>query len=74
MTGFEQRAIGRMQVRVLTLGFGGAAIGNLYAETGDDEVRACLLAAYDAGVRYFDTAPMYGHGLSEHRIGEALRQ
>lgn len=74
MTGFEQRMIGRRPVRVSTLGFGGAAIGNLYAETGDDDVRDCLLAAYDAGVRYFDTAPMYGHGLSEHRIGEALRQ
>jgi D-threo-aldose 1-dehydrogenase len=74
MTGFEQRMIGRRPVRVSTLGFGGAAIGNLYAETGDDDVRDCLLAAYDVGVRYFDTAPMYGHGLSEHRIGEALRQ
>jgi len=68
------RIIGKTSVRVSSLGFGGAAIGNLYAETRDDEVRQCLHAAYDAGVRYFDTAPMYGHGLSEHRIGEALRQ
>ena len=74
MTGFAARTIGKTKVAVSTLGFGGAAIGNLYAEAGDDEVRLCLHAAYDAGVRYFDTAPMYGHGLSEHRIGEALRQ
>lgn len=74
MTLFGTRTIGKTGVAVSSLGFGGAAIGNLYAETGDDQVRECLHAAYDAGVRYFDTAPMYGHGLSEHRIGEALRQ
>jgi D-threo-aldose 1-dehydrogenase len=74
MTRFGPRPIGTTNVAVSSLGFGGAAIGNLYAETGDEEVRECLHAAYDAGVRYFDTAPMYGHGLSEHRIGEALRQ
>ena len=74
MTLFGTRTIGKTDVSVSSLGFGGAAIGNLYAETGDDQVRECLHAAYDAPVRYFDTAPMYGHGLSEHRIGEALRQ
>jgi D-threo-aldose 1-dehydrogenase len=74
MTLFGARTIGKTGVAVSSLGFGGAAIGNLYAETGDDQVRLCLHAAGDAGVRYFDTAPMYGHGLSEHRIGEALRQ
>lgn len=74
MTLFGSRTIGKTGVAVSSLGFGGAAIGNLYAEAGDDQVRECLHAAYDAGIRYFDTAPMYGHGLSEHRIGEALRQ
>lgn len=74
MTPFEPREIGRTGVFVTSLGFGGAAIGNLYAEASDDQARECLHAAYDSGIRFFDTAPMYGHGLSEHRIGEALRQ
>lgn len=74
MTLFERRGIGKTGVSVTSLGFGGAAIGNLYTEASDEQVRECLDAAYDAEIRYFDTAPMYGHGLSEHRIGEALRQ
>ena len=55
------------------LGFGGAAIGNLYTAVDDATARAALDAAWDCGIRYFDTAPHYGLGLSERRIGEALR-
>ncbi|MBI5719178.1 MAG: aldo/keto reductase [Burkholderiales bacterium] len=55
------------------LGLGGAPLGNLFAPVSDDEARALLAAAWDSGCRSFDTAPHYGHGLSEHRIGEALR-
>lgn len=55
------------------LGFGGAGIGNLYRNVSDDDARACLEAAWDGGIRYFDTAPHYGLGLSERRIGEFLR-
>jgi D-threo-aldose 1-dehydrogenase len=54
------------------LGFGGASIGNLYAAIGDGEARQTVQAALDAGVRYFDTAPHYGFGLSETRLGAAL--
>ena len=54
------------------LGFGGAPIGNLYAEVSDEGARATVDAAWDAGVRYFDTAPHYGLGLSERRLGAAL--
>ncbi|MFC0430197.1 aldo/keto reductase [Kutzneria buriramensis] len=54
------------------LGFGGAPIGNLYAEVSDADARATVDAAWDAGVRYFDTAPHYGLGLSERRLGAAL--
>jgi D-threo-aldose 1-dehydrogenase len=52
--------------------FGGAPIGNLYREVPDDIARATLEAAWDAGIRVFDTAPHYGLGLSESRIGEFL--
>lgn len=54
------------------LGFGGAGIGNLYRQMSDGVARQTLQAAWDGGVRYFDTAPHYGLGLSERRIGEFL--
>ncbi len=57
---------------VTELGFGGASLGNLYTETSDDEARKAVDAAWDGGVRYFDTAPHYGLGLSERRLGTAL--
>lgn len=55
------------------IGFGGGAIGNLFHRVDDATARATVDAALDAGVRYFDTAPHYGRGLSERRIGDALR-
>lgn len=54
------------------LGFGGAAIGNLYRPVGDDAARATIDAAWERGIRRFDTAPHYGFGLSERRLGDAL--
>ncbi len=54
------------------LGFGAAGFGNLFAERSDEEVHAIAEAAWDAGIRYFDTAPHYGLGLSERRLGEFL--
>ncbi|WP_082443377.1 MULTISPECIES: aldo/keto reductase [unclassified Sphingomonas] len=54
------------------LGFGGAAIGNLYRSVGDDAARATIDAAWERGIRRFDTAPHYGFGLSERRLGDAL--
>jgi len=54
-------------------GMGGAALGNIFAEYSEAQAQETFAAAFDAGVRYFDTAPWYGHGLSEHRLGTALR-
>lgn len=67
------RTLGRSGVPVTALGFGAAAIGGLYEDVGEDEAAAAVDAAWDAGMRYFDTAPHYGLGLSERRLGEALR-
>jgi D-threo-aldose 1-dehydrogenase len=64
--------VGRTSVGVTRLGFGGAPIGNLYSEVSDVEARGAVDAAWDAGIRYFDTAPHYGLGLSERRLGAAL--
>ncbi|WP_432009968.1 aldo/keto reductase [Streptomyces cucumeris] len=54
------------------LGFGAATIGNLYRAVSDDTARAAVDAAWDEGIRHFDTAPHYGLGLSERRLGAAL--
>ncbi|MDO9707536.1 aldo/keto reductase [Paracraurococcus lichenis] len=56
------------------LGFGGAPLGNMFAPIDEAAAEAALEAAWDSGIRYFDTAPHYGAGLSEHRFGHALRQ
>lgn len=56
------------------LGFGGAPLGNMFEPVDEETAQASLLAAWDTGVRYFDTAPHYGSGLSEHRFGEVLRR
>ena len=70
---FERRPIGRTTVAVTALGAGGYAIGNLGEVIEDSVAREALDAAYAGGVRYFDTAPEYGYGLSERRVGDALR-
>ncbi|WP_285567670.1 MULTISPECIES: aldo/keto reductase [unclassified Streptomyces] len=67
------RTLGRSQVRVSPLGFGAAPLGNLYSPLDEETARAAVDTAWDAGVRYFDTAPHYGLGLSERRLGAALR-
>lgn len=55
------------------IGFGGAPLGNMHRALSEEEAQATLMAAWDGGMRYFDTAPLYGHGLSETRTGAFLR-
>jgi D-threo-aldose 1-dehydrogenase len=55
------------------LGFGASGIGTLYRDVPQAQAQEVLHSAYDAGFRYFDTAPLYGHGLSELRLGQFLR-
>ena len=57
----------------LRLGLGGAPLGNLFEAVSDGEARRLVEAAWGSGCRSFDTAPHYGHGLSERRLGDALR-
>lgn len=59
-------------VPLTKMGFGGAPLGNLYREVSEENAQAALQAAFDAGIRYFDTAPQYGLGISERRFGKAL--
>ncbi|WP_434589127.1 aldo/keto reductase [Streptomyces sp. A5-4] len=65
--------LGRSGVPVTALSFGAAALGNLFSAVTDETAAASVDAAWDAGMRYFDTAPHYGLGLSERRLGAALR-
>ena len=60
-------------VEITELSFGAAAIGNLFTEVDPGQAAAAVDAAWEEGIRYFDTAPHYGLGLSERRLGEALR-
>ncbi len=69
----DKRRLGRTNLEVTTLSFGCAGIGNLYRAIPRSEAEATLQSAWDGGVRYFDTAPRYGHGLSERRLGDFLR-
>jgi D-threo-aldose 1-dehydrogenase len=69
----EARPLGRTTVRVTRLGFGSAPLGNLFRPLDETTARETVQAAWAAGVRYFDTAPLYGHGLSERRLGSVLR-
>ncbi|MFM9611870.1 aldo/keto reductase [Streptomyces sp. V2] len=65
--------LGRTGVDVTALGFGAAGIGNLFTPLTDEQATEAVTAAWDKGIRYFDTAPHYGLGLSERRLGAALR-
>jgi D-threo-aldose 1-dehydrogenase len=67
------RRIGRTEIKVSELGLGAAPIGNLYEPVTDAQARSTLLAATSAGISYIDTAPLYGFGLSERRVGDGVR-
>ena len=65
--------LGRSRTEVTELSFGAAGIGSLFTEVSDQDAAEAVAAAWDGGIRSFDTAPHYGLGLSERRLGAALR-
>ena len=67
------RLIQSAGIRTSEVGFGAAMLGNLYHPLSDIDGRNTLIAALEAGISYVDTAPRYGHGLSERRVGDVLR-
>ena len=69
-----RRPLGRSALVVSALGFGAAPLGDLYARLDDDAAVDAVDEAARRGVTLFDTAPLYGRGLSEHRVGRALRR
>lgn len=69
----HKNKLGRVDLEVSAFAFGTAPIGNIFQAIPDEESDAMFRTAWEAGVRYYDTAPMYGHGLAELRSGHSLR-
>ena len=69
-----RRQLGKSTLRVTQLGIGTAPLGDLYQRVPEPDARGMLEAAYDLGLRLFDTAPLYGSGLAEHRTGGVQTQ
>lgn len=68
----EMRTLGKTGVELTQLGFGTAPLGELFVKVDEPTAAGALQAAWDAGIRYYDTAPYYGRGLSEIRVGRFL--
>lgn len=69
----EQARLGNSAVAVSTIGLGTAALGGMYTSVSDADTEALVALAIDRGLTYFDTAPQYGHGMAERRLGRALQ-
>ena len=74
MPTWEKRQVGRTKLQVTTLGLGTATMGGSRIPVTRSEGEAMVTAGWDAGVRYVDTAPFYGVGAAEHRVGDAMRE
>ena len=74
MNPFETRLLGNTGIKIPLLGFGSAPLGELFEIVEHKQAVETLDEAYASGIRYYDTAPWYGHGLSEHRLGNLLYQ
>src|SRR6267142_2282498 len=69
-----RRLLGRTAIQVSALGFGTAPLGDLYRQLDDGRAIAAVERALALGINLIDTSPLYGHGLSEHRCGTAIRR
>ena len=70
----EKRKLGRTDVELTQFGFGAASLGDIFALVSEEDTLSTLQTLWKHGVRYIDTAPLYGWGLSEHRVGSFLYQ
>lgn len=69
----QKNKFGRVNLNVSAFGFGTAPVGNIFREIDENTSDDMFQRAWDKGIRFYDTAPMYGHGLSEYRTGYSLR-
>jgi D-threo-aldose 1-dehydrogenase len=70
---FAKRKVGQTGLQVTTLGLGGASLAGIFSAVSEDQARATINRALDVGINYYDTAPQYGMGRSEHLMGNTLR-
>ena len=73
MKALFRRQLGKSGLEVTALGFGAASLSGFNKQITESEAHTTVLEAYNAGLRLFDTSPLYGYGRSEHRCGHALR-
>jgi D-threo-aldose 1-dehydrogenase len=73
MRASDRVQLGRTSLTVTRLGLGTAPIGGLYQSVADEAAAGAIAASWDAGLRFYDTAPLYGEGLAESRLGRGLR-
>ncbi len=73
MDPFELRKIGNTNIAITCFGLGGASMGDMYTVANEDAAMKAIRSAYEAKIRYFDTAPMYGFGKSEKLYGSVLK-
>lgn len=66
-------SITKKQLKIKNISYGTAVLGNYYEVLSNDEASQVINKAFDLGINYFDTAPLYGFGLSEHRVGMNLQ-
>src|SRR5437016_6692923 len=74
VSALPRRVLGRTGLQVSVLGFGTAPLGDLYVHLDDDTAIDTVKRAFELGINLLDTSPLYGHGLSEHRCGTAIRR
>lgn len=73
MANLEKRPVTKGGLEVTIMGLGGTGLGNMYRATDPKVAHETVHAAFEKGLRYFDTAPVYGFGLAESRLGEAIQ-
>ncbi len=69
----SKHKLGRIDINITEMSFGAAPMGNIFNRISEEDCRNMMDVAWQSGIRAYDTAPMYGHGLSEARVGENLR-
>ena len=69
----QNKTLGKSGIKISPIGFGGATLADLNTKLNDIECYKTLEKAFNSGINYFDTAPLYGYGLSEHRLGNFLK-
>ena len=69
----NKRQLGKTDINLTAIGFGGAPLGNLFENLDERNCYDILEKSYEKGINIYDTSPLYGYGLSEHRLGNFLK-